>query len=115
MKKGVSLTVLVITIIVMIILATTIISSISNTDIISKAGEAVDKTTLENMQEQANVKISEILSDRATSQTMTSSQIETAVRDDLKETYKDKADKVDIKYEDGVVTVTPITNASSAD
>jgi hypothetical protein len=115
MKKGISLTVLVITIIVMIILATAVIISISNANVISKAGEAVDKTTLENMQEQANIKISEILSDRSKSQTMTSSQIEAAVKADLKETYKDKADNVNIEYEDGVVTVTPVTNASSAD
>ncbi len=45
-KQGVSLVILVITIIVMIILAGTIILSLDNTGIIEKAQGAVDKTNL---------------------------------------------------------------------
>lgn len=44
MKKGISLIVLVITIIVMIIIAGAIIISLNSTNILSKADEAVDKT-----------------------------------------------------------------------
>lgn len=44
MKKGISLIVLVITIIVMIIIAGAIIISLSSTDIINKTNTAVDKT-----------------------------------------------------------------------
>lgn len=44
MKKGISLIVLVITIIVMIIIAGAIIFSLSSTDIINKTNMAVDKT-----------------------------------------------------------------------
>ena len=43
-KKGISLIVLVITIIVMIILAASVIVSLNNTSIIDKAGQAVDET-----------------------------------------------------------------------
>ncbi len=43
-KKGISLIVLVITIIVMIILAASVIVSLNNTSVIDKAGQAVDET-----------------------------------------------------------------------
>ena len=51
-KKGISLIVLVITVIVLAILATTVIVSLSNTNIITKADEAVIKTRFKSMQEQ---------------------------------------------------------------
>ena len=54
-KQGVSLIVLVITIIVMIILAGTIILSLDNNGIIGKAQEAVDKTNLAEVQNLAQL------------------------------------------------------------
>ena len=54
-KHGVSLIVLVITIIVMIILAGTIILSLDNNGIIGKAQEAVDKTNLAEVQNLAQL------------------------------------------------------------
>ena len=49
-KKGISLIVLVITIIVMIILAASVVISLSNTGIIDKAGQAVDATDAAQVQ-----------------------------------------------------------------
>ena len=54
-RQGVSLIVLVITIIVMIILAGTIILSLNNSGIIEKAQEAVDKTNLTQVRELAQM------------------------------------------------------------
>ena len=54
-KKGISLIVLVITIIVMIILAAAIVITLSNSGIINKANEAVEKTNLKQAQELAQV------------------------------------------------------------
>ena len=58
-KKGISLIVLVITIIVMIILAGAIILSLNNAGIIGKASEAVEKTNLKQVQTLAQLKWSE--------------------------------------------------------
>ena len=55
LKKGISLVVLVITIIVMIILAGAVILSLNNSGIISKAQEAVNQTNLKQLQEMASV------------------------------------------------------------
>ncbi len=49
-KKGISLIVLVITIIVMIILASAVVITLSNTGVIDKASEAVDKTNKQQVQ-----------------------------------------------------------------
>lgn len=49
-KKGISLIVLVITIIVMIILAASVVISLANNGIIDKAGEAVDVTDVNQVQ-----------------------------------------------------------------
>lgn len=54
-KKGISLIVLIITILVMIILAAATIISLSNNGIISKANEAVLKTNLKSMQDMASM------------------------------------------------------------
>jgi type II secretory pathway pseudopilin PulG len=53
MKKGISLIVLVITIIVMIILAASVVITLSNTGIINKASEAVDLTNERQVQDMA--------------------------------------------------------------
>ena len=58
-KKGISLIVLVITIIVMIILATAIIISISNSGIVNRANEAVEKTTEAQMKQMVTIAWSE--------------------------------------------------------
>ena len=50
MKKGISLIVLVITIVVMIILAATVIISLNNTSIIDKANQAVNDTNAQQIQ-----------------------------------------------------------------
>ena len=55
MKKGISLIVLVITIIVMIILAATVIISLNNTSIIDKANQAVNDTNAQQIQNLAMV------------------------------------------------------------
>ena len=56
-KKGISLIVLAITIIVMIILATSIILSLDGSGIIEKASGAVDKINLENLKEEIQTKL----------------------------------------------------------
>ena len=53
MKKGISLIVLVITIIVMIVLAATVVISLSNTGIIDKASQAVNLTDEKQVQDLA--------------------------------------------------------------
>ena len=58
-KKGISLIVLVITIIVMIILASAIIISLSNSNIITKAKEAVLKTDVKNFAQELSVSLAE--------------------------------------------------------
>ena len=58
-KKGISLIVLVITIIVMIILASTTILTLSNSGIINRANEAVEKTDLVQVKNLAALKWSE--------------------------------------------------------
>ncbi len=62
-KQGVSLIVLVITIIVMIILAGTIILSLNNSGIIEKAKNAVDETNLKEVQTLASLKWAEAFVD----------------------------------------------------
>ncbi len=54
-KKGLSLIVLIITIIVMLMLAGTIIISISNNEIVNKANKAVLKTNLISLQDEVNI------------------------------------------------------------
>ena len=58
-KKGISLIVLVITIIVMIILASAVIISLSNSNIITKAKEAVLKTDVKNFAQELSVSLAE--------------------------------------------------------
>lgn len=115
MKKGMSLTVLVITIIVMIILATTIVLYLNKTEIISKASEAVDKTTLENITDQANIKLAQVLSNRAT-RNNTTAQIEADIKKDLEKTFgKEVMKNVEVKIEGDSVYVDPTTSTSYAD
>ena len=55
MKKGISLIVLVITIIVMIILAASVVITLSNTGVINRAGEAVNLTNQKQVQDLASL------------------------------------------------------------
>ena len=55
MKKGISLIVLVITIIIMIILAATIVISLNNSNVISSANKAVEDTNLATVKTQAEL------------------------------------------------------------
>ncbi len=65
-KRGISLIVLVITIIVMIILASAIILSLSNSGIIGRANEASFKTDVKSIQEELTIELADaILEDRA--------------------------------------------------
>ena len=59
MKKGISLIVLVITIIVMIILAASVVITLSNTGVIDRASESVEKTTLSELKHYASLVWSE--------------------------------------------------------
>ena len=86
MKKGISLIVLVITIIVMIILATSVMISLTNTGVINKADEAVGKTNFAQVQQYASlVWAEEYLNNKR------GTQLESDVLDRLDE-YKDKYD-----------------------
>lgn len=61
MKKGISLIVLVITIIVMIIIAGAIIISLNGTNVINRADEAVDKADLANLRSALTLEYAEIM------------------------------------------------------
>ena len=84
-KQGVSLIVLVITIIVMIILAGVIILTLNNSGIIDQAQNAVDKTNLKEVQTLASLKWAEAYMDGNTTQ----SELETEV---LKRLNEEKID-----------------------
>lgn len=58
-KKGISLIVLIITVIVLGILATTIIVSINETNIMTEANEAVIKSRFKTMQQQLTIYVAE--------------------------------------------------------
>ena len=60
-KKGISLIVLIITIIVMMILASAIIISLSNSNIITKAKEAVNTTNEKALQQQADLYAADLI------------------------------------------------------
>ncbi len=95
-KKGISLIVLVITIIVMIILAASVIISLSNTGIINKANEAVDKTNKSEVYNLATLTWAEAFMDGKRGDTL-----KTAVLDAL----KDYTDEYDIVVDDNGVSV----------
>ena len=58
-RQGISLIVLVITIIVMIILASAVVVTLSNANIIDRAGDAVDKTNIKQVEQIASIAWSE--------------------------------------------------------
>lgn len=63
-KQGISLIVLTITIIIMIIMAGAIIMTLQNTEIISKAEEAKEKSNTAAIQEGVNIKIADAMVDK---------------------------------------------------
>ena len=83
-KEGISLIVLVITIIVMIILAGSVVVTLSNTGIIGKANEAVESTNIKEIEQLASLIWSEEFLDGKRGE-----DLETAVIDRLQD-YKDK-------------------------
>jgi len=93
-KQGVSLIVLVITIIVMIILAGTIILTLDNTGVIDRANEAVEKTNLAEVQNLASLKWAEAFMAGKTTQ----QELETEVLNALNN------EKIDLTKYDILVT-----------
>ncbi len=91
-RKGVSLIVLVITIIIMIILAGSIILTLSNNGLITKASDAVKLTDLSNVKKLAILKWTEAFAENK----QTQEELEQAVIDGLEESNIDIS-KYDIK------------------
>ena len=81
MKKGISLIVLVITIIVMIILAASVVITLSNTGIIDRAGDAVDLTNKQQIENFITLAWSEAYANGTRNQ----EELETAVENALSE------------------------------
>ena len=96
-KQGISLIVLVITIIVMIILAASVVITLSNSGIINKAGQAVTKTNIKEVEQLASLTwADEYMAGKR------GVVLKTAVLDALDE----YTDKYDIDVTDKGVTVT---------
>ncbi len=108
MKKGISLIVLVITIIVMIILAASIVISLSNTGIIEKAGQAVQLTDEKQVQDLASLAWAEAYLDETRTDT-----IEKVVKDKLAEQGVTDADW-NITVTDTGVAVTNKNSSNSS-
>ena len=96
-KKGISLIVLVITIIVMVVLSAAVVISLTNTGIIDKAGQAVELTDVKQIEQLAALTWSEayINGDR-----------DDDLVDNVLEALKDYTDKYNIKVSNTGVTVT---------
>lgn len=100
-KNGISLIVLVITIVVMIVLSATIILSLNNTDVLDDSQLAVNESNLDEVQHLATMKWAEAFADGETTQ----SQLQSAVLEGL---YKKNIDisKYNIQVTTEGVTVT---------
>ena len=95
-KQGISLIVLVITIIVMIILAASVVLTLSNSGIINKANEAVEKTNIKEVEQLASLTwAEEFMSGKR------GDSLKTAVLEKL----KDYTDDYNIEVTDKGVTV----------
>ncbi len=97
-KSGISLIVLVITIIVMIILAASVVLTLSNTGIINKANEAVNKTNLKEVEQLAALTWSEEFMDGKRGDTLKNAVLEK---------LKDYTDEYVIEVDDKGVSVVP--------
>ena len=95
-KKGISLIVLVITIIVMIILAAAVVITLSNTGIINKASDAVDKTNKQQIVNLASLIWSEEYMDGKRGNTL---------KEDVLARLEDYTDDYNIEVTDKGVTV----------
>ncbi len=95
-KQGISLIVLVITIIVMTILAASVVITLSNTGIINKANDAVEKTNINEVRQLATLTWSEEFMDGKRGDTLKNAVLES---------LKDYTDKYDIVVDDKGVTV----------
>ena len=107
MKKGISLIVLVITIIVMIILAASVVITLSNTGIINKAGEAVDATNQSQVQDLAALLWADAFMDNKRGEALVE-EVETKL---LQQGIT--SDKWDISVTDTGVTVTSKNTATA--
>ena len=108
-KRGISLIVLVITIIVMIILAASVVISLNNTGIIDKANTAVQLTDERQIQDLASLIWAEAYLDETRTDT-----IENVVKDKLEEQGVTE-DKWNIQVSNTGVTVTSKSNGSAED
>ena len=105
MKKGISLIVLVITIIVMIILATSVMISLNNTGVINKADEAVGKTNFAQVQQYASLVWSEeYLNNKRGDQ----------LKEDVLDRLDEYKDKYDFEITDNGINVTEKGEGSGA-
>ena len=104
-KKGISLIVLVITIIVMIILATAIILSLQSSGIIGRANEASSKSDESNMIQAANVAYGEYLLERNLGQTNV--EAEEYVKDKLSSNFNQEELKKLSVLSDGTIQILP--------
>ncbi len=95
-KQGISLIVLVITIIVMVVLAASVVLTLSNTGIINKANEAVEKTNIKEVEQLASIVWSEEFMNGKRGDTLKSAVLEK---------LKDYTDKYTITVTDTGVTV----------
>ena len=95
-KQGISLIVLVITIIVMIILAASVIISLSDAGIINKANDAVDKTNASEVQNLATL---------AWAEEFMSGKRGDSLKEAVLDALKDYTDKYDVEVSDTGVSV----------
>ena len=94
MKKGISLIVLVITIIVMIIIAGAIIISLNSSNVIGQANDAVEKSDLANARSIFALTYAEILGDHYVAQpTVTYTAVENSADHDKLKTAVEAANK----------------------
>ncbi|MEG0281803.1 MAG: hypothetical protein RR594_00435 [Clostridia bacterium] len=93
MKKGISLIILCITIIIMLILAGVVITTFSKTNTVSKAKEAVFKQDMANMQEVLAVKLATMLAEGNVAESSVTALDKTSVKkyiEDLPKKYEDR-------------------------
>ena len=95
-KQGISLIVLVITIIVMVILAASVIISLNNAGIINKANDAVDKTNASEVQNLATL---------AWAEEFMSGKRGDSLKEAVLDALKDYTDKYDVEVSDTGVSV----------
>ncbi len=112
MKKGISLIVLVITIIVMIILVASIVITLSNNGVITRASEAVKKTDISQIQNLATLAWADAYMSGKTTDGELESAVNIALKKELGENYKAEYNVV---VTSGGVTVTHLGENTQPD